>query len=108
MRERDRDYIARIKEELLFIGKITSHINRDKFLSDETIQRASSMSLITLGECVNHLSDEFRERHSEIEWAQIIAIRNIAAHGYWSLNMKQLWQTIEEDVPILAEFFDAF
>jgi uncharacterized protein with HEPN domain len=29
---------------------------------------------------------------------------NIAAHGYWQLDMQQIWQAIEEDIPSLSEF----
>jgi uncharacterized protein with HEPN domain len=62
------------------------------------------MSILTIGECANRLSDEFKDRHSHIEWLQIVAVRNIAAHGYWQLDMRQIWQAIEEDIPVLNEF----
>ena len=35
---------------------------------------------------------------------RIIAVRNIAAHGYWQLDMQQIWQAVEEDIPTLDEF----
>ena len=66
------------------------------------------MALITIGECANHLSDVFKEEHPEIEWVQIIAVRNIAAHGYWQLDMEQIWQAMKEDIPDLRTFFDKF
>jgi uncharacterized protein with HEPN domain len=31
---------------------------------------------------------------NEREWFQIVAVRNIAAHGYWQLDMQQIWQAI--------------
>jgi len=46
--------------------------------------------------------------HKEIEWVQIIAVRNIASHGYWQLNMDQIWKAIETDIPSLKSFFDEF
>ena len=71
---------------------------------NETLQHALSMSIITIGECANRLSNEFKDSHPQIEWVQIIAVRNIAAHGYWQLDMQQIWQAIEEDIPGLDEF----
>jgi len=51
---------------------------------------------------------EFREEYHEVEWIQIIAVRNIAAHGYWQLNMEQIWQATVEDIPMLETFFNRF
>jgi len=108
MNARDSVNINKLKVELLFIKKALAGISRDDFLHDEILQHAISMSLITIGECANHLSDGFKDTHPEIEWVQIIAVRNIAAHGYWQLDMAQIWQAIEEDIPILWEFCNRF
>jgi len=62
------------------------------------------MSLIVIGECANHLSEEFKEKHYGIEWIQIVAVRNIAAHGYWQLDIRQIWTAINEDLPALKRF----
>ena len=108
MKERDYSYIERIKGELRFIRKALTGVSEKAFLTDDILQHAISMSLITIGECASHLSREFKEKHPAIEWVQIIAVRNIAAHGYWQLNMKQIWQAMEDDIPVLWEFFDKF
>jgi len=107
-RDRDKLHIDRIREELRFIKRTLEHTNREAFLQDEIVQHAISMSLITIGECANHLSEEFKEMYSHIEWVQIVAVRNIAAHGYWQLDMEQIWQAVEEDIPQLSDFFDNF
>jgi len=105
MSERDNLHILRIKQELDFIRQHISSVGRNKFLSDEVLQHALSMSLIIIGECANHLSEEFKARYSSIEWIQIIAVGNIAAHGYWQLSMEQMWQAVEEDIPRLDATF---
>ena len=108
MNDRDINYIERIKVELDFIKKSVEIRDKQSFLQDDIIQHAISMSLITIGECANHLSDYFRAKHTQIEWVQVIAVRNIAAHGYWQLDMEQIWQAVEEDIPRLCEFFEKF
>ena len=102
--ERDRTTIERISEELRYIKTVTAKTSREEFLRDVTLQRALTMAILTIGECANRLSDEFKVKHSKIEWIEIIAVRNVAAHGYWQLDMKQIWQAIEEDIPVLDEF----
>ena len=96
--------VERIADELRYIETATVKISREEFLCDETLQRALSMAILTIGECANRLSDEFKTLYDQIEWVQIIAVRNIAAHGYWQLDMQQIWQAIEEDIPSLSEF----
>lgn len=96
--------IERINEELIFIEKTLLNVNKEEFLTNEIIQHAIAMSLITIGECANHLSEQFKRKHNEVEWIQIIGIRNIAAHGYWQLNMEQIWQATISDIPELKKF----
>ena len=108
MNERDRTYIERINDELQFITKTASNTDKAAFLMDDVLQHAISMSLLTIGECANHLSDKFKKNHPQIQWIQIIAVRNIASHGYWQLNMEQIWQAVEDDIPDLAVFFKQF
>ena len=108
MNERDRVHVDRIKEELLFAERTLKGIDRETFLQDEIIQHAITMSLITIGECANHFSDTFKDKHNQIPWVKVIATRNIAVHGYWQLNMEQIWQTLQLDIPQLREFFGDF
>ena len=76
------------------------------FLQDDTLQLAIVMLLILIGESVNRLSEEFRVKHVDMPWMKIVGLRNVAAHGYWRLDMEQIWQTVEEDIPILIAFFE--
>ena len=104
MKERDKISVERIAEEIRFIKSSTAKITREAFLRDSLLQHAICMSILTIGECANHFSDEFKALHSQIDWVQIIAVRNIAAHGYWQLNMEQIWQAVMEDIPPLEAF----
>jgi uncharacterized protein with HEPN domain len=104
MTERDRTNMERIADELRYLKSVTAKTSREEFLRDETLQHALSMSILTIGECANRISGEFKDAHPQIEWVQIVAVRNIAAHGYWQLDMRQIWQAVEEDVPKLDEF----
>jgi len=102
--KRDENQIERIAAEVKFIEAHTQNTTEEDFLNNDLLQHAVMMSIITIGECANHLSDKFKLKHSHIEWEQITAVRNIAAHGYWQLNMKQIWQALIEDIPVLSSF----
>ena len=105
MSARDQAHIDRILQELRFIKEALKDMDKGAFLEDDVMQHAIAMSLISIGECARCLSEAFKEKHAHIEWVQIIAVRNIAAHGYWQLNMEQIWQAVEEDIPELDRFF---
>jgi uncharacterized protein with HEPN domain len=100
----DLTQIERIYDELLFIKRTLANVTKEKFMSDEIIQHAIAMSLITIGECANHLSEAFMNKHNKVAWIQIIGVRNIAAHGYWQLSMEQIWQATITDIPDLMRY----
>ena len=108
MSDKDIMIIKRIKNELVFMKKSLENISREDFLDSEALQHLIMMALIIIGENVNRLSDDFKNKYSDIEWVQIIAVRNIAAHGYWQLNMEQIWKALETDIPELELFFESF
>ncbi len=59
------------------------------------------MNLIVLGESVSKLSDEFKNKNKNIEWRKIYALRNVIAHGYFGLLAVEVWQIIENHLPVL-------
>lgn len=54
-----------------------------------------------IGEASYMITKEFRELHSEIPWQQMIGLRHVLVHGYYTIKPKQLWNIIEKDVPKL-------
>jgi len=100
----DRTQLERMNEEVEFIIKTTTNVSKDDFLGDSVLQHAICMSIIAIGECANRLSDEFTEKYTEISWNKVVAVRNIAAHGYWQLDMELVWRAVVSDIPQLREF----
>jgi uncharacterized protein with HEPN domain len=47
------------------------------------------------------LSDGFQKQYEQLDWVQIAAVRSIATRRYWQLDMRQIWQAAEEDIPLL-------
>jgi uncharacterized protein with HEPN domain len=108
MNDRDKTLLERMNEEIAFIIKTTDVVSKDVFLKDSLLQHGICMSIISIGECVNHLSEEFTEKYPEVSWIQIVAVRNIAAHSYQKLNMEQIWEAVVSDVPQLRDFLSRF
>ncbi|MBO6238722.1 MAG: DUF86 domain-containing protein, partial [Bacteroidales bacterium] len=54
-----------------------------------------------IGEAAYMLSLEFKEKHKQIPWKDIIRMRHVLVHGYATILPALLWQTAQEDVPAL-------
>ena len=76
----------------------------EKFSDSIAYHNSVSMSIYQVGEVSNHLSDEFKENHSDIPWRQIRAMRNLFAHQYYQMNIEKIWEVAVNDIPDLAEF----
>lgn len=83
------------------IQRFIKGIRRDDFLHDELRQSAVLQKLIVIGEAAARLSAEFRARHPEVEWADIVAFRNIAVHEYFAVNWSIVWVAATQDAPDL-------
>ena len=57
-----------------------------------------------IGETAGKLSDEFKEKHSDIEWRAIIGFRNRIVHAYGKVMPDILWDTVENDIPELKDY----
>lgn len=54
-----------------------------------------------IGEASNHISAIIKTQFSEIQWNQIIGMRNIFVHEYFGIDSKLVWEIITHDLPDL-------
>ena len=56
-----------------------------------------------IGEAGTHLSSELKSTFSDVEWAQIIGMRNVFAHEYFGIDSNLVWEIIKTDIPELKQ-----
>jgi uncharacterized protein with HEPN domain len=83
------------------IEAITGAASQGSFLRDEVLPAAVLHHLTVIGEAINRLSPELRERHPEVPWQQIVAVRHRIVHAYFDLDWQILWNAATDDVPQL-------
>jgi uncharacterized protein with HEPN domain len=54
-----------------------------------------------IGEAARNVSAEFQEKYPKLPWAKMIGIRNKVIHEYFNVNYSVVWDTINEDLPLL-------
>ena len=83
------------------IDAIVAATNEEAFLRDEVLPAALLHHLTVIGEAISGLSVELRERHQEVPWRQIIAVRHRIVHAYFDLDWQILWDAANGDIPEL-------
>lgn len=88
------EYINRIINSLQDITEAEYSKNVD--LQDSILRR-----LEVIGEIVRRMPDKYKHKNSEVPWRDIAGIRNVLAHDYDGVNMKQVWRIATNDIPKL-------
>lgn len=96
----DRLYLIHITECIERIERYTAP-GHATFLSDTMIQDAVLRNLHTLSESTQRLSDALKSRHPEVDWPSIAAFRNVIVHDYLGVDLAQIWDIVERDLPDL-------
>ena len=102
----DRIYLLHIRECLERIKQYTS-AGRDKFLSDTLIQDAVIRNLQTLAESSQRLADFLKLKHPEVDWKNIAGFRNVVVHNYLGIDVEQIWDIVEQNLPKLKTTIDS-
>ncbi len=105
MREklRDKERLQHILEAIENIFEFTQNIDFEKFSSQKLIQHAVIRNFQIIGEAACHLTKDFREQNSQIEWNKIIAFRHILVHDYFNINIETVWYAKEAKLENLKQ-----
>ena len=72
-------------------------------VDEETLVAALTFQLIVIGEAAAAISQQGRDRWPDLPWREMIGMRNLVVHAYWSVDRDRVWRTVESDLPPLAE-----
>ncbi len=57
--------------------------------------------MIQVSENSAKITEEFKELHSDIPWRAIKGMRNKIVHEYGDVDIKVVYDTVTEDLPVL-------
>lgn len=77
--------------------------NYATFSTDSKLVEACVFNLSQMGELANRIDDAFAAEHPEIPWRYLYGLRNRIVHDYDGVNLKLIWEIIEDDLPDLLE-----
>lgn len=101
---KDRDYIERI---IKYANKITKYMSSVQSFSEFAINEekidAVILNLEQIGETAKKLSIEAKENYKEINWKNIIGLRNMISHEYEGIRLEIIYQITTESVRELLD-----
>lgn len=103
MSERDLVYLDSLIDAADTIREFVGARDKQQFFSERLVRDAVLRNLEILGEAASRVSPELQSGHPEVEWKKAAGMRNRLAHGYLTLNMDLIWDTIKRDVPAIGE-----
>ena len=95
---------ARLKHILDAISEIESYTKGstfEKFTKSSMMKYATIKQLEIIGEAANYISEKLKEKYSDIEWREIVGLRNILIHEYFGVDENVVWGIITKDIPEL-------
>lgn len=103
MREKPKDKgrLLHILDSISNIKEFLTDKAAEDFLTDKMLYFAIVKNLEIIGEASYMLTKEFRESNPNIDWKEMISMRHILVHGYYHVDYRILWNTIQEDLPKL-------
>ena len=65
-------------------------------------------NIMIIGEAANLLTKDFRDNHPEVPWRDIVDMRNVLVHGYYTTSPIFIWETYTKDLPVLLQQIEQY
>lgn len=99
--KRAEPFLKHILEEIEYLQKKSSQLTFEEFINDEDLKRSFVRSLEVIGEATKNLSQDFRNKHTQVRWKDIAGLRDILIHHYFGVDYKSVWDIIKNKIPEL-------
>jgi uncharacterized protein with HEPN domain len=96
-----RDLIRHVLVEVDYLIERSDGLSLEDYRADETLQRAFVRSLEIIGEAAKKLPEDYRTRHSAIEWRAMMGMRNRLIHDYFGVDHDLVWDVVQRRIPAL-------
>ena len=105
MREaiKDRGRLEHMLSAIENVEEFTKDITLDDFVKSKVLFFAVVNNIEIVGEATYMLTKEYKQSHQSVPWLVIEKMRHVLVHGYYTISPEKVWETVQEDIPLLKE-----
>jgi uncharacterized protein with HEPN domain len=97
------EYLRHILDETEYLTRQTRNLTRERFMRDETLQRAFVRSIEIIGEATKQIPDDFKEKYRHLEWRAMAGMRDKLVHEYFGVDYDIVWDVAVNKAPALRQ-----
>lgn len=94
-------YLRDILNAIDAIEKFVGEMSFSEFKNDDKTSSAVIKKFEIIGEASKNIPDEIKQKHQEVPWKDIAAMRDKLIHFYFGTKYELVWDTIKIDIPRL-------
>jgi len=98
-------YIEDILESIDAIENYIYEIEYMEFIDNRMIYSATIRELEIIGEATGKISQDIKQKYTDIDYRMIKDFRNVLAHEYFGVDMEIVWSIVISKLPKLKEEF---
>lgn len=96
---RVQDMLERIES----IFQLVDNISFEDIQNNSILTKAILFDLLVIGEAAANIDQAIIHKYPEINWRDVIGMRNLMIHQYFRINLEILWDTVKNDLPTLKQ-----
>lgn len=96
-----RDWKIRIKDALKsinFIKEDVEGMDYEDFLENRIIRQATERNIELIGEALNAIPEDIQKKYNDIDWRNIIGMRNYIMHQYFDIVPDIEWEVATKHI----------
>ena len=98
-KNRDRVYISRMIEEMVFLLHRKKNLGFREFSHDDLMKRAAIRSLEIIGDGAFRTSETVKKAYPGIPWRELAGMKDRIAGMYFSPDWVLVWDILEAEIP---------
>lgn len=88
-------------DEILYIKSVIDIVDKQDYMQNETLKRATVRSLEIIGEATKKIPGDMKTKWSDVEWKNMAGMRDRLIHDYMGVNYNIVWDVIINKLPSL-------
>ncbi len=98
MNDKNYLFLSHILDSCVHIIEFTKNVDFETFKRTRLIQSAVIRELGIIGEATKNLADDIKKTFISIPWIKIAGMRDKLIHGYFTVDLKEVWNTAKKDI----------